>query len=211
MNDITDKMKYFGGVEGGATHSNLVICDENFRVIGRSKGPGTNHWIMGIDECADRILKMLDAAKDDAAIPRDMPLYSLGLTLSGCEQDSSNAELAKVVKQKNENSARSINVASDTAGSLFTGAPGGGMVLIAGTGSNALLRTPDGQQYGCGAYWIALRAIKAVFDETDGLRLAPHPTQRVWEAVKEYFLIETRADVLPMMTHSTVGNPSRIW
>lgn len=57
---------------------------------------------------------------------------SQGLTLSGCEQESSNAELAARVKERDENAAKAIYVASDTAGSLFTGAPNGGMVLIAG-------------------------------------------------------------------------------
>lgn len=55
-----------------------------------------------------------------------------GLTLSGCEQESSNAELSDRVREKDGECARAIYVASDTAGSLFTGAPNGGMVLIAG-------------------------------------------------------------------------------
>ncbi|CAH0597773.1 unnamed protein product [Chrysodeixis includens] len=199
---------YFGGVEGGATHSNLVICDESGRVVGRAKGPGTNHWTLGIDECANRIIAMVQAAKEDAGLPKDRPLDSLGLTLSGCEQESSNAELASRVREKDGNSAKAIYVASDTAGSLFTGAPDGGMVLIAGTGSNALLRTPDGQQHGCGgwgyllgdegsAYWIAHKAVKTVFDDVDGLQPAPHSTDRVWEVIREHFDADTRADLLP--------------
>ncbi|CAB3223061.1 unnamed protein product [Arctia plantaginis] len=199
---------FFGGVEGGATHSNLVICDETGRVVGKAKGLGTNHWVLGIDECANRIIGMLHEAKDDACIPRDQPLDSLGLTLSGCEQESSNAELATRVKEKDANSARAIYVASDTAGSLFTGAPNGGMVLIAGTGSNALIRTPDGQQYGCGgwgyilgdeggAYWIAHKAVKTVFDDVDGLEPSPYGTDRVWEVIREHFDADTRADLLP--------------
>nr|XP_034837152.1 serine protease HTRA2, mitochondrial-like [Maniola hyperantus] len=203
-----ESTRYFGGVEGGGTHSNLVICDQLGRVVGRSRGPGTNHWAMGIDECARRVIHMLHAAKEDAGIPLDTPLDSLGLTLSGCEQESSNASLADSVREKDGNCARAIYVASDTAGSLFTGAPNGGMVLIAGTGSNSLLRTPDGQQYGCGgwgylfgdeggAYWIAFRAVKTIFDDVDGLRPSPHPTERVWKAIKEHFNAETRADLLP--------------
>ncbi|KPJ12097.1 Serine protease HTRA2, mitochondrial [Papilio machaon] len=199
---------YFGGVEGGATHSNLVICDETGKVVGQAKGPGTNHWALGIEKCASRVIAMLHAAKQDAGIPIDMPLDSLGLTLSGCEQDSSNAELAARVLEGDKYSARKVYVASDTAGSLFTGAPSGGMVLIAGTGSNALLRTADGKQHGCGgwgyllgdeggAYWIAYRAVKTVFDDVDGLRAAPHPTHRVWELIREHFNADTRADLLP--------------
>lgn len=41
---------------------------------------------------------------------------------------------------------------SDTIGSVFTASPLGGLVLIAGTGSNALLRNPDGKTYNCGGW-----------------------------------------------------------
>ncbi|RVE41783.1 hypothetical protein evm_013569 [Chilo suppressalis] len=198
---------FVGGVEGGATHSNLVICDRNGKVVGTAKGPGTNHWTLGIDGCSNRILAMVHEAKQNAGIPLDRPLDSLGLTLSGCEQESSNAELAACVREKDANCARAIYVASDTAGSLFTGAPGGGMVVIAGTGSNALLRTPDGEQHGCGgwgyllgdegsAYWIAHRAVKAVFDDIDGLNPSPHSIHSVWEVIREHFNADTRADLL---------------
>nr|URW63935.1 N-acetyl glucosamine kinase [Helicoverpa armigera] len=199
---------FFGGVEGGATHSNLVICDQLGRVVGRAEGPGTNHWTLGIEECARRIIAMVESAKEEAGIPKDQPLDSLGLTLSGCEQESSNAELALRVKEKDGNAAKAIYVGSDTAGSLFTGATNGGMVLIAGTGSNALLRTPTGEQHGCGgwgyllgdeggAYWIAHKAVKTVFDDVDGLNPSPYPTDRVWEVIREHFDADTRADLLP--------------
>lgn len=46
-------------------------------VLGKSKGPGTNHWSIGIDECANRVLAMLHAAKEDAGIAKDKPLDSL--------------------------------------------------------------------------------------------------------------------------------------
>ncbi|KAJ0170977.1 hypothetical protein K1T71_013749 [Dendrolimus kikuchii] len=199
---------YFGGVEGGATHSNLVICDDKGKVVGKATGPGTNHWTLGIDECARRIIAMVQQAKEEACISPERPLDCLGLTLSGCEQESSNAELAARVKQLDCVAAKSIYVASDTAGSLFTGATNGGMVLIAGTGSNALLRTPDGEQYGCGgwgyllgdegsAYWIAHRAVKTIIDDVDGLKHAPHPTHEVWEVLRDHFKADTRADLLP--------------
>lgn len=61
----------------GGTHSNLVICDHLGQVVGRSRGPGTNHWALGLDECAKRIIDMLHAAKQDAGIPLDTPLACL--------------------------------------------------------------------------------------------------------------------------------------
>lgn len=53
---------------------------------------------------------------------------------------------------KYPNVSASYYVCSDTMGSIFTASPLGGMVLIAGTGSNALLRNPDGKTFTCGGW-----------------------------------------------------------
>lgn len=47
------------------------------------------------------------------------------------------------------------------------------------------------------AYWIAHKAVKTVFDDVDGLEPSPHPTDRVWEVIREHFDADTRADLLP--------------
>jgi len=70
----------------GATHSRLVICDESGQSVGSTSGLGTNHWGIGIPECARRIEDMVERAKEEAGIPKDTSLISLGLSLSGCEQ-----------------------------------------------------------------------------------------------------------------------------
>ena len=89
------------------------------------------------------------------------PLVGLGLSLSGCEREETNAALvSSIVKsypglsnhykvgQNNEpiSIMRRLNpqVCSDTVGTLATAAEAGGIVLIAGTGSNALLINSDG-------------------------------------------------------------------
>lgn len=56
------------------------------------------------------------------------------------------------LRQRYPNIAESYYVCSDTIGSVFTANPLGGLVLIAGTGSNALLRNPDGTSFGCGGW-----------------------------------------------------------
>lgn len=48
--------------------------------------------------------------------------------------------------------SRKYFVGSDTLGSIKTGLENGGLVLIAGTGSNALLVNPDGKTHGCGGW-----------------------------------------------------------
>lgn len=201
-------MKYFGGVEGGATHSRLVICDENGKSLALTSGLGTNHWMVGIPEVARRIADMVECAKEEACIAPEVRLTSLGLSLSGCEQEATNEELKKQMFKDFPGIAESYVVCSDTMGSVFTASPIGGMVVISGTGSNALLRNPDGSTYTCGgwghfmgdegsAFYIAHRAMKIVFDDMDNLRNSLYPVERLWEVIKQHFDVDTRFDLLP--------------
>uniref|UniRef100_W8BG72 N-acetyl-D-glucosamine kinase n=1 Tax=Ceratitis capitata TaxID=7213 RepID=W8BG72_CERCA len=200
-------MKYFGGIEGGATHSRLVICDEEGKSLALVSGLGTNHWMVGIPEVARRIADMVERAKQEACIEPEMPLKSLGLSLSGCEQEATNLDLKNEMLTSFPNVAESYVVCSDTMGSVFTASPIGGMVVISGTGSNALLRNPDGSTFTCGgwghfmgdegsAFYISHRALKIVFDDMDNLRKSPYPIERVWQTIKQHFNIETRFDLL---------------
>ncbi|XP_062124252.1 N-acetyl-D-glucosamine kinase [Drosophila sulfurigaster albostrigata] len=202
-------MKYFGGIEGGATHSRLVICDESGESVGNTSGLGTNHWGIGIPECARRIADMVERCKEEAKIPKDTPLASLGLSLSGCEQEATNRELEQELRSTFPKLADSYAVSSDTMGSMFTASSIGGMVLISGTGSNCLLRNPDGTTANCGgwgnflgdegsAWFISYRSIKVVFDHMDNFEKSPYPIEKTWTLIKEHFNIETRYD---MLTH----------
>ncbi|XP_037951168.1 N-acetyl-D-glucosamine kinase [Teleopsis dalmanni] len=201
-------MKYFGGIEGGATHSHLVICDENGECCAITTGLGTNHWMVGIAECARRIADMVERAKNDAGIPQETRLTSLGLSLSGCEQQESNRELSLELRNSFPDISDSYVVCSDTMGSVFTASPIGGMVVISGTGSNALLKNPDGSTHNCGgwghflgdegsAWHISHRAMKTVFDDMDNFAKSPYPVERIWELIQQHFNIKTRLDLLP--------------
>ncbi|SPP87775.1 N-acetyl-D-glucosamine kinase [Drosophila guanche] len=200
-------MKYFGGVEGGATHSRLVICDESGQSVGSTSGLGTNHWGIGIPECARRIADMVERAKEEANISKETPLTSLGLSLSGCEQEATNRELEQELRNTFPNLAGSYAVSSDTMGSMYTASSIGGMVLISGTGSNCLLRNPDGSTANCGgwgnflgdegsAWYISYRAVKVVFDDLDNFEKAVAPVDKTWALIKEHFSIQTRYDML---------------
>ncbi|GAB0094170.1 N-acetyl-D-glucosamine kinase [Sergentomyia squamirostris] len=198
---------YFGGVEGGATHSKLVICDESGEIVTTSHGLSTNHWMVGIPEVARRINEMAREAKQMANIPQNVPLKSLGLSLSGCEQQATNTALENELKNTYPTLAENYVIKSDTAGSIAAVSTLGGLVLISGTGSNALLCNPDGSMYSCGgwgnmlgdegsAWWISHRAIKIVFDDEDNFIKSVHPTNVVWQLIKEHFSVETRLDLL---------------
>lgn len=78
--------------------------------------------------------------------------YFQGLCLSGCEDENDNQLLEKFLLKQYPNLAKHYKVASDTIGSLMTGSPNGGIVLIAGTGSNSLLYCEDGTRERCGGW-----------------------------------------------------------
>jgi len=78
--------------------------------------------------------------------------YQQGLTLSGCEEETTNHQIVETLLKKYPQSARNYVIGSDSLGSLRTGVQSGGIVLIAGTGSNALLMNPDGTTHGCGGW-----------------------------------------------------------
>ncbi|KAH8313708.1 hypothetical protein KR067_010598, partial [Drosophila pandora] len=192
----------------GATHSRLVICDESGQSVGSTSGLGTNHWGIGIPECARRIADMVERAKEEAGISKTTPLTSLGLSLSGCEQEATNLELEQELRTTFPDLALSYAVSSDTMGSMFTASAIGGMVLISGTGSNCLLRNPDGTTANCGgwgnflgdegsAWFISYRAVKVVFDDMDNFEKSPAPVDKTWALIKDHFNIETRYDMLP--------------
>ncbi|XP_043269039.1 N-acetyl-D-glucosamine kinase [Venturia canescens] len=210
---LTDKPErvedlLIGGIEGGGTHSTLIIMDGRGKQLAQVKGPGTNHWSVGMKETANRISEMIMRGKKGAEIAENRPLDCVGLCLSGCEEEVTNKQLADTLLKEYPAAGREYVVGSDTIGSISTGAANGGVVLIAGTGSNALLANPDGKTHSCGgwgymmgdegsAYWIAHRACKYVFDDIDGLVSSPHPTSYVWPAMRDYFKISDRMAMLP--------------
>nr|KAG5698047.1 hypothetical protein BaRGS_016695 [Batillaria attramentaria] len=191
------QFEYFGGVEGGATQSKMVLI--------RSDGK-----LIGLDECVKRINQMVADAKSTAGVAADLPLTGLGLSLSGGDEKKAQKEIIDAIKAQYPNLAKTIFIGSDTHGSLATALPLGGVVLISGTGSNCQLINPDDSAFRCGGwghligdegsgYWIAQRALKIYFDHEDNLIPSAHDVTFVKKAMQEYFGIEERAGLLPFL------------
>ncbi|KAJ8687816.1 hypothetical protein QAD02_023610 [Eretmocerus hayati] len=199
-----------GGLEGGGTHSTLFVVDGRGKKLSEVRGPHTNHWALGMEETTARINDMIVRSKAELNIPQSVPYDIVGLNLSGCEEEKSNRLLAETLAELYPTAANDYTVGSDTLGSIRTGLSNGGIVLISGTGGNALLMNPDGKTYGCGgwgymlgdegsAYWLAHRACKYVFDDLDGMNQSPEPITYVWPALKQYFNVTDQQGMLPHM------------
>ena len=206
-----EKVIIIGGVEGGATKSQLTLFRApEMTVIATVEGPSTNICQHGIVKVCQIVRGMIEEsltkAKSQSTI--DGEIVSFGLALSGCERaedcEAVSAEIRRLFPQI------TFEVTSDTLGTLATASDKGGIVLIAGTGSNALLVNPDGRSFRCGGWGhlvgdegsamsVAVRAVKTILDHEDNRVRCDLDVGIVRNAVFEHFALETRFDLIPHM------------
>jgi len=201
-------LRLIGGIEGGGTRANVSIINvENSEVLATVHKEGsTNLYHVGIDESCHRLQQLVKDALNKAGLHESITLEALGLSLSGCEVKETIEELKKRIQELYPNLSKKYVVESDTVGTLAT-ASDSGMVLIAGTGSNALLNNPDGTTGRCGgwghmlgdegaAYYVAMRAVKMYLDSVDNMFEPPHDITKVKNAILSYFNIEDHFGIL---------------
>ncbi|KAH6948526.1 hypothetical protein HPB50_024963 [Hyalomma asiaticum] len=213
-------MKVFAGVEGGATLSKAVVLNESGQILGWSEGHPVNHWLVGMNECQRLVYELVLAAKENAGLSQEVRLTSLSLCLSGCEQESTNNDLKELILKEHPDIASSVVVKSDVIGALKTVAPNGGVVLIAGTGSNCLLVNPNDSMHRCGGwghilgdegsgFTISIQAIKMVLHEDENFQVPQWSADKIRELIKEHFqsLLECEGG-LPIVC---VGSVFKSW
>lgn len=198
----------FCGVEGGVTQSTVVLCNGTGAVLSTTKGPGTNFLLIGMEEVQARILVMTQEAMKKANIPLETPIKCICMSLSGAIEKS----VIEILQDKFKSTglAEEYFICEDTLAPIAAVSDNGGAVLIAGTGSNALVMNPDGTRVSCGgwghllgdegsAYGISHMALKIYYDDEDGLRHAPngYSTDVLWRTIQKHFNIKTRLDMLP--------------
>ena len=99
-------------------------------------------------------------------------------------------------------------VTSDTRGTMATASGSGGIVIIAGTGSNVLLVNPDGSTGRCGgwghligdegaAIHVAMRAVKTLIDHDDNRVPAKADTAVLRSITYAHFGIDSNFGLIP--------------
>ncbi|XP_059169770.1 N-acetyl-D-glucosamine kinase-like [Physella acuta] len=198
---------YYGGVEGGASNTKFVLVRSDGKLMATSQGEGTNQYLIGVDNCLKIISSLVYEGLKKANLADTTTLEGLGMSLSGGDEKGVQVIIKETLKKDYPNLSKHYFVGSDTQSALASALPNGGVVLIAGTGSNCQLINPDGSMARCGGWghligdeasacWISLKAVKVFFDHEDGFVISPHSTSLVKETIYKYYNVKDRSGML---------------
>lgn len=209
------------GVDGGAA-TQAVLADLGGRILGRGRGPESNHHRVGLDKARDAIVIAVEGAFLSAFGPRARAEASRNRVAAACfglaGVDGPEDEALQTEWAKERGFAASVRVVNDTELILAAGAPEGwGVALVAATGSNCFARARDGRTRRVGGwgpllgdegsgYQMGLGALRAAAKAADGRR--PNPAL-LHEVLKHWSL--ERPDALlarvyaPETTHADIA------
>ncbi|MFH1196679.1 MAG: BadF/BadG/BcrA/BcrD ATPase family protein [bacterium] len=173
-------MKYYIGIDGGATESKCVVTDSGLKIIYSTKGGPTNFLIRGTDEVCDNIYELVKSCIENISITKnDSVILSIGTTGAGRKTDVDKLHSALTAFLQTKGYAfENILIESDVRIALegaFTGGPG--MLLIAGTGSIILGKDMNGSIHRAGGFG------RFIGDEGSGYSIG----RKGLQAVSKYF------------------------
>ncbi len=190
------------GVDGGATTTTALLAEaESGRVVGRGRSGPSNIQAVGETAALRELNAAVGAAFAAAGLSRQ-PVAAAVLGLAGIDLDGEEvirgwAELVEL--------ADKLEVVNDARLLFAAGTPQGwGLAVIAGTGSIAYARTPDGRLDRCGgwgwllgdegsAFQIGLQALRAACRAADGTA----PDSRIPQMVLDQLGSNDLRDLIP--------------
>lgn len=181
-------MKLYAGVDGGGTRTRAVIVDEHGRIVARGDAPGAVVTAHDPEPAADAVSRAIGDAMEAAALElltRDAGLAGIGLPLDGLWAGlagAGSAEASRAIADAlaSRGLATALRVGTDVRAAYHDAFPeGGGILLIAGTGSIAWGTDAEGRSVQVGGwgqhlgdegsgYWIGLSGLRHVMREHDG-------------------------------------------
>lgn len=197
-------------MDRGASTSFYVLVNLRGEVVASDSGPGINPWLKPVAEVAAILNEKIGGLKATAGLEPSQRIISIGISTSGADSDHIKGRLHEAVLLQSALQADHYHICTDTFGSIAAayGAKKGGIVLIAGTGSNCALVNADGSTANCGgwghlfgdegsAYDIAVTAIRLIFEISD--RYVPCPAGSIdllRQRMFEYFEAPSLKDML---------------
>jgi glucosamine kinase len=165
------------GVDGGGSKTRTHVADETGRVLGTADGPASAVRAGGAEHSADVIAAGVRDALADAGIA-DARVQALVVGVAGAGREAERSALTHALQARGV--AEELRVVPDATVALDDAfGEGPGVLLIAGTGSVAFARGPDGTFARAGGWgpvlgdegsgaWIGRRALNAAVASADG-------------------------------------------
>ena len=180
----------FAGVEGGATRGSVMICDADGVARARAESAAIVVGPAGHEDAVARILALIETALASAGGARPLAAVYCGLSGAGREPERAAVEALLAAS----GIARAVRVTTDIDVAFVDAfADGSGILLIAGTGSAAWGRAPDGRTARAGgwgplagdegsAFAIGCAALRAALAAHDGRAPSTGLVERVLRA-----------------------------
>ena len=169
-------MKYVLGIDQGGTKTAAIVMDCRGRILGAGRCSGAYHISDGIDTAMAAIGKAAEEACRQAGIPIS-GISAVGAGITGMDWPEDYRLLCPALERVT--GVHEIHLFNDVMGAFYSGAPHGvGAVLCAGTGLNAAVCSPAGEEFVFGFYIdehdqggsaLAQRAIRCAFQSEMGL------------------------------------------
>jgi len=137
-------MTYVMGVDGGGSKTHAVITDAKGHVLGVGRSSGCNHQTLGIDSA----MRNLKAAVEETLSAARLSCEDLDFVhyaLAGADREADFRLLREAIERELP-SIRRWEITSDAMAGLRSGTTDNtGVVLINGSGTNAVGRSKDGR------------------------------------------------------------------
>uniref|UniRef100_A0A914C7L7 N-acetyl-D-glucosamine kinase n=1 Tax=Acrobeloides nanus TaxID=290746 RepID=A0A914C7L7_9BILA len=201
----------FAGVEGGATHSKIILIKVQGHAVQKLielKGESLNCMLRGAEFTSDYVSKLIQSASEKLHL--SLPIDGVCMGLAGAGNIERSRKITQIFKQNFSHVARNCFVTTDAVAAIATAFKNGGIVIIAGTGSACRFLNRDGEIFGTGGhghliedggggFWIAQQAIRTIFNDEEGLILAPYSTKHLKELIMNHFRLNEFEEILNLL------------
>ncbi len=134
-------MRYWIGVDGGGSHVRAVVIDADGRPLGRARAGGAVATVLDVEGAARAVRSVVRAAATDAGT--ELPSTVLWAGLAGVADPEVREQVRSALASASL--ARHVVVGTDVEAAFHDAfGDGPGVLLVAGTGSIAWARSPDG-------------------------------------------------------------------
>ncbi len=170
-------MKYYIGVDGGASKTAAIVVDETGAQCGQGLAGGSNHLRVGIEEATRNVERAVNKALVEAGVA----IRNIEYAYCGIAGSDHPVHRQRVIDALQVFFPRGNFIVDTDARIALTGAVGfgAGVVIISGTGSVAFGRNAAGDESRAGGwgptigdegsgFWIAREGLSAIVRAHDG-------------------------------------------